>query len=488
MKNYKLDQIEFDTATDDQMKADLLEKRRTLLPELTDENPAGVFVRILDHVARFFGRWCRQFVNTIANELFLPTAQTHDGITEGCRRVGYLIEQVQPARATVTLTINPAIRQLSNGIILQRGTHYFETARHADGSDPVRFEMEDDQFVIPAGTAGGISFALDVVQGRTVTGEILGTSNGESYQEYYTLRGGVIRDSVAIRVAGVTYTRTENLLLADPWDTVFGIRRYTEDNQAIISFGNGDGVSSGHGQKPASGALIVTDYRIIPEGENGNVGPGTITRIRPNLSQLSVITNVAAASGYTAREENENAKWNAERYARTRDSLGRLEDYEAAAEAVDGIGRAYAVAREFGENTIGVHCILSDGEYPDRDDLDLVDAAISLLPSGATARSARPDTVTLNITALVEAQAGYVTASVLTAVEAALEEYFDPLNKDDAGNWTCENGMSVYPALMYRIIMSVAGVGGCVVQAPTAPVTANSNQIPVLGTVSIMGV
>lgn len=483
MKNYRLNQIEFDTSTDAEMKTDLLEKKRTLVSELVDENPSGVLMRIFDHVCRYFGRWCRQFVNTVANELFLPTAQTHDGISEGCRRVGYVIEQVQPARATLTLTLLRAIDS-REGLTLTPDTYAFETARHADGTDPVRFEMEDESYVIPAGSAVGASFQIPVVQGRTVSGEILGTSTGEAYQEFYTLRGGVIRNTVAIRVAGVTYTRTENLLLADPWDLVFEVRRFTEEGQAIVNFGNGDGVSAGHGKKPPTDAVIVADYRILPDGEDGNVGVGMITRVRPNTTQFSV-TNLVAASGYAPIEDDDSAKWAAERYARTRDSLGRLEDYEAAAEAVDGIGRAYAVAREFGDASIGVHCILSSGAYPDQDNLDLVNSAISLLPSGMVPRACRPNTETLDITATISVLGGYTAASVIDAVEAAIEDYFDPLNRDDAGNWTVTPGMSIYPALLYRVIMGVAGVGGCTVQSPASVQTMNANQIPVLGTLSV---
>ena len=480
MKNRELRRISFDTATDAQMEADLLQKKRQLLPEMKDENPGSRFMRLLDLISRYFGRWIRQFINGTALELFLGTAQTHTGISEGCRRLGYPIRQVSPAKTNLTITLS---RDLSHGLILNRSSWKFQTARFPDGSDPVSFEMENASYVI-SGSVGN-TFRIPIIQGRTIENEPLGISEGEDFEEYYTLLGNVIPESLTITAGGVAYTVTDNLLLADPWDLVFEIRGYTEDGQAIIAFGSGDGVSTGHGKKPGSGDEIVSpSYRILPDDENGNVSAGSISRVVPNTS-IFTVNNSDDAEGWEAREDDSEAKWKALRYTRVRDGLGRLEDYEALAEDQDEISRAYAVSREFGENTIGVHCIKADGSYPDQDELDIISSAINLSPSGTVARACRPVDHSINITALVEVEEEATPGAVLSAVEEAIQDYFDPLNRNTAGNYTAENGSSVSQGLIYRIIMGVDGVAGCTIQAPVAIIGLNKNELPILGDLSI---
>lgn len=477
---HSLPLIQFDTTTEDQLRAELLANKRKFLPELTDENASGVMTRLINLVSRFIITWLRDFINAELNETFLPTATKYDAIYKRCKEFGYTPEQETPATATVTITLLSA---LTNGLIITKAGTRFQTAR-LNNSNPISFELVEDQVIFPAGSAAGSQHTIAVIQGETVT-ETLGTSDGESRQEYITLQGYVIENSLKVYVDGVEWTKVDNMFLSDPEDTHWELLGFDENGKAMIGFGTGDGDAAGHGLIPDNEAEITCEYRTLPGEVNGNVAAGTITRTVPSTS-LFTVTNVAAASGWYDREDIEDARWAAMRKHRTKDTLVKNEDYVAQAEDLDNVGRAYAVPNTHGENTMTVFCILEDGSLPDRDELLEIEAALGDLSSAnETLLACQAQYSEFDLSAVITIDSNYGEDTVIAAVEDALDDYFDPNNYDDSGNRTIKNGVSIFPANIYKIIMGVDGVTNCTISAPTAVVSVATNQLPALGTVSI---
>lgn len=490
-RNRTMAQIEFDTRTDSQYKAELTESKRRLLPEVTDENPASVMERVKDYAVRFIGRHLRSWMNWLTNQMFISTASDYDAITQHARRAGYVPEQEQPARATIQLTLR---RALTQGLILRKVDLRFQTKRVTEDEESISYEMVEDQVIIPAGSPVGYAVTFDVIQGSTVNNESLGTSDGEQFQEYETSQGYAIEGSEKIEVqesidsedTWVEWIRTDNLLLADPADRVYEVLGYTEDGHMIIAFGSGDGDESGHGMIPPNEAPIRITYRTLPGNQNGNVPAGSITKVSPSTSTYNV-TNPAAATGWAAREAIETTRWTAQRHHRIEQRCVKPEDYVDKAERnISGVGRVYVVPGEFGENTLGVHVLDEDGAAATVAKCqEVAEYLDDLNPGDEHVVGLRGLFNTLDLTAKIWPESGYDATDLIEDVEDALEAHFDPLGYDAAGNRSIEPGQSIYPNHVLKIIQAVAGVDRAQIVSPTTATTVESNKLPALGTVTI---
>lgn len=482
LRNKYLQRIQVDFLTEDEMRAQLLAAwRRLFKTKLTDENPASTKMRIIDLFIVFAQKWLRDYGETILNESFLGTASLYETIYERARELGYTPRQEIAATATLTLTLSRAITQ---GLILPKGTYRFQTIP-TGSANPVTFELVEDQVIIPAGSAAGSQHQVSIIQGTTIPRELVGTSDGESFQEFETDRGYATASGIRVYVDDVEWTQVDNLMVSDPDDTHYEIIRFTEDGHVVIGFGNGDGESSGHGMSPEVDSEIRVTYRVLPGGQSGNVAAGTITRVSPATS-LFTVTNIAAASGWTARETIEEIRWNAMRYGRIQEGIITEEDYTIKAEAIDGVGRAYTVQGEFGENTTAVHVLDEDGNTPDQDFCDSVEATLDdLNPGDEFLTVLKGFFQSVNVAATVWILEGYNAATVLAAVQTALQTWFDPTNYDSAGNRTVYPGQFIHPDHIKKVIETVSGVDRSTVTIPTTETIIPSNKLASLGTVTL---
>lgn len=489
LKNRPLERLEIDALTESEMDTQLIENKRRFLPELTDENVSGQTMRFIKYIVKFCAKWIRSFAETILNEAFLPTASRYETINLHARANGYQVSPITGSTAMVTCTLK---RTQSLGIIMNREDMRFQT-KTGYGVSPVTFEVATDTFVIPSGVAGD-EFYLDLVQGTTIKEEVLGTSNGESFQQFETTQGFVVGGTAVVEVeeyddsdelVWVQFVETDNMLLNDYDDRVYEIIQYTEDGKLIIGFGSGDGISAGHGKIPDSDRQIRITYRVIPEDQNGDVAADTIVRTYPSTGIFDV-TNVEAADGYVAREDLPTIRWKAMRQPRISESIHKEEDFVAAAEAIDGCGRAYAIPRLYGDNTMAVFFVDSDGEAPDGDDVYEWEQTLESLNSpGEAVCGSSVVFQDFTVVGILEIADNYLAATVIAAAEDALEARFNPLGYDADGNRLTTNGMAISPSLISNVVTAVAGVTGFTLSAPAATIYCDGHKLPRLTSIGI---
>jgi len=488
LQNRPLETLEIDMLTEEEMEAQLIENKRRFLPEITDENPSSQFYRFIKYMAMFPKKWIRSFAETILNQAFLPTASSSDAIKLHARANNYIPTPVSGASVVLTCTL---LQNQTLAISYDKDEVRFQT-KAGYGNDPVVFECAEDSFVVPAGSAG-TEFFVSVVQGKTVVEEVSGTSNGESFQQFATILGLVVSGSEKIEVqeyiddvlTWVEYSKTDDMLLNDFDDRVYEVIQYTEDGILVFGFGNGDGVSTGHGRKPADGMGVRVSYRTIPEDEDGNVAADTIISTIPKSTVFSV-TNVLAADGWEGMEDIPTIRWKAERQPRIHSSIHKIEDFVATGESLDGVGRCYSLARIFGENTIAVYFVDSDGDVPTGDKVSTWEAQLeSLNATGEVVCGSAAIFQEFSVSAEIKVADNYVVSEVITAVETAIETRFSALGYDDNGNRLVDNGMEIYPALISAEIMQVAGVMGISMLSPVAVINIDNTKLPYVSSITI---
>lgn len=135
-----------------------------------------------------------------------------------------------------------------------------------------------------------------VTQGRSVVGEVLGSSSGEESQVFETVNDYFISESEVVYVDSEEWTRVDNFLSSTSQDTHYVVK-LTDDDKATITFGDGT-----NGKVPPIGqANLTIDYRHNAE-EDGNVGASTITVDKTGLRFVSSLTNPEQAIGWAEAE------------------------------------------------------------------------------------------------------------------------------------------------------------------------------------------
>lgn len=310
--------------------------------DFEEDNAGRMLVEVFAYVADLL----LFYLDRQANETYLPTATERQNIINMCKLIGYTPKTAKPAQAEIIVSVDTAH---SSDIILSRGS-LLET------NDGITFETLNDAVI----SAGKLSVNVQAVEGETFE-EIIGTSDGEEWQEFYLPRSGVI-EILGAEIGGHSWTVTETLADKSENDEVF-TAEIDAWRRAVISFGDGK-----TGKIPPEGKRITVRYRV-GGGISGNVAPDTILNIRDIAidrtgRKIPVrITNPAWASGGSDPESIESIKLYAPRFFEAQNRCVTQQDYETFASNFNGIAKVKALVRErTGEANVIRLYVLTYGE------------------------------------------------------------------------------------------------------------------------------
>lgn len=210
----------------------------------------------------------------------------------------------------------------------------------------------------------GTQFVLiPVTQGQTVTDEPLGSSNGDTNQEFLLTFKPLIEGTLLIEVdegSGFTpWNQKENFLASNSASKDYTLE-ITAADEATIKFG--DGVQ---GKIPTPGVDNIRALYRIGADVDGNVGARTITVNTAGISFVQRVFNPRQALGWAPKEgstEEDLARLKVEGPAtlRTRGRAITTKDFEFLATQFETdvgskiVARALAIEETFGVKTIEV--------------------------------------------------------------------------------------------------------------------------------------
>ncbi len=339
-------------------------------------------------------------------------------------------------------------------------------------------------------------------QGRSVVGEILGSSTGENSQRFETANPHFIKGSQIVTVSSVQWTEVSNFLNSQSQDNHYVVE-LGEDNVAIIVFGDGR-----NGRVPPIGqANLVIDYRHNAETD-GNVGPNTITVDKTGLSFVSSITNPRQASGWAEAQSDSaegiaQAKIEGPASLRTRGVAVTPQDMEELAVGfVDENGskpfsRAFAIEEGFGPKTTKLVVVGSGGAPATSGQLEALDLYLN---GDKTANPPVPKLIVANqqatsvnfIPRVFDLVAQVEAPSVITALQIAnqLSAVLQPEAKE-----TDENGNLVFiwsfggevplSRLNHEIFKVSSLIRKVILTTPASDTLLGATELPTAGTFSI---
>ena len=313
----------------------MLDVKRSRIPEWTSESPNDLGVALIEAVA-YQGDVLSFYGDRIANEAFLGTATSRSAILDIARMLDYRPVGIVSAAAELEFTTTGS----ASGVVeVPAGTVVTTPSYSAvsSGSTPIRFETVED-LEIDTGVAS--TGKVDAREGQTVTMEKIAIADGSVDQRYSTFRRPVIHDTVRVFVdegAGFTeWTYFHRLIDAQSNQFAFTTEE-TDDGGVEVVFGDGL-----NGRRPGEDAEVRATYRV-GGGEDGNVGPNTLTELPNSVPGVASVTNPLGAVGGAEPESIAQIRVNAPKGLRALTRAVSLSDFSSLAVQVPGVSKASAV-------------------------------------------------------------------------------------------------------------------------------------------------
>ena len=267
----------------------MIESLQQKMPEYTDTRQSDAGIVIIELLAQGLDI-LSYYMDVIANEAFLVTEEQRNNALKWCQMLGYTPRPSTPSKFKQVFVLSSP---QPVDTVIPKGTVVTTVASSAEPE--VRFETESD-LIIPAGKLGNevddsdeYMYTVDVVQGTSVSGEPLGSSNGTPGQKFMLSYTPVILDSVTVLVnegSGFEkWTRVDSFVESGPSSKHYTVSINGND-EATITFGNG--VFGKIPSKYTNG--IFCDYRI-GGGVQGNVGAFKIKNVVSSMAVISETFN-----------------------------------------------------------------------------------------------------------------------------------------------------------------------------------------------------
>ena len=396
------------------IRQDLLNLITQYTPQWTSRDPADMGTALVE-LFSYMGDMLSYYIDRAANEGFLGTASQRSSVLQIANMLGYTPNAAAPATINITASV---ISSAGSSASVTKGMQFVSSAVVDANNQPIIFEADADTYV---GGTVGTSTTFTATQGKTVSSENVGTSNGYPLQTFKLTNTGVISGSVSVLVGTTAYSYVPSVYDYAPYDNVF--------STTIDAFGYtyvvfGDGL---FGSIPSNGSPVYATYRV-GVGAAGN-GVSTVT---PMTSLPGINFGSSVSSGGYDDETTDSIRYSAPRALKALTRAVSLKDYGYMALQVPGVAKAVADGTSYSSVLIYVSPVgdlgTSDGTTPTAAFTSLTSTIKNYFTDKTppnTSISVLPPTyvpITANLT--VHALPQYPQAAVVSQVDAVLKNLF----------------------------------------------------------------
>ena len=308
---------------------------------------------------------------------------------------------------------------------------------------------------------------VEAVSLRTVADEVVGQSDGRTFQRFALRHRPVVRSAVTVEVGEPPeeWTVVRDLMQSGPQDEHVTV----DERRGSIGFGDGT-----HGSVPVAGSDIVVSYRYGGTAL-ANVGAESISGIQATIIGLKSVSNLRPAAGGCDEESVEQLKRNAGARLNSRERAVTADDYRLLALGVGGVADAVALPMHHPEHPDVEYpgavtvVVLADGPFADGPPdakpelLEAVDAALrSCRVIGTELFVGKARFRRLGVDAVVDVDPYGPVGTIIGNVERAVRQSLAPPSRVAAarGSTRAAFGQPYTPTALYRVIQSVADVRG----------------------------
>lgn len=469
------------------IKSDLIalvtQQLKDLYPNLQwdPDDPSDFGVVLLEMFA-YMGDIMSYYIDRAANETAIDTAVQRSTLLNMAALYGYRPSGPTQAVTEITFTNNG-----SSSVALPVGTQVLATYPYGS-TTKIYFETTDEITELEAGQ----SFTVAAIEGKTSNTEspdpvthlptpvLLVDSYGNSQSTGAANQRRIINDTNIVDGSLVVYvgqgdliskwTFVDNLVDAAPNDQVFTTALNPNGTTTVIF---GDGVN---GSIPEDNKTLSVMYKTSV-GYAGNIStyntpatadpswsltfiPGSVLP----LGSISVVNNIPASGGADP-DSTSQIKSKIKRAISSRRRAVTLEDYEALAELVSGVGRAKAVGSNPSSVVVYMQSQPDGSTTPGWDTTivatdkststwkkikqDVLDYLADKIPVGSSVTVTYPEYRPFEVSVSVEAYSNYKNSLVQTSVINALSDsYFGLFSFENYGFEATVLGFDIYKAVL----------------------------------------
>ncbi len=235
---------------------------------------------------------------------------------------------------------------------------------------------------------------------------------------------GVTRKAATVATGTVEFTGTASTVIPAGTQVSNTVLAGSPDTPQIFQT-DAEGTVGG-------GGTVDVDVTAVEAGTAGNLPAAAIDRMVTVVAGISAVTNAAELTGGTDEETDEVLRARLLAAIAAREGAGTADDYESWALEVSGVGAATTEALWAGAGTVRVMILDTDLAPAGGALITAVDDYIETLrPIGADVTIATPSLDTHAISATLTMETGFTVVGVTTAVEEAIQAYYDSLGTGD---------------------------------------------------------
>lgn len=328
------------------IRAQLLGLAKGFMPDWETAGEAGDFGTLLLELFAYMGDVMHFYIDRVASEAFLTTAQRRQSVLYIADMLGYKPVGQQAASVNLTFYLNPATVLLlyrgdtelaaAHEVTLPAGT----VVSYSDSQTGTTYPFTTDLEVT---LTSGQSVTVSATQGTEIELKQIGTSAGVPNWTI-ELDTNVVQNSVSLytREGGqiIEWSHVFDLASCSPVQSVFST--YIDDrNKTFILLGD-----NASGRIPPINTPVYATYRTSAGATANNIYPNTITVLSPprNVNVTGIeVTNAASPVGGSDAESIESIRYNAPRLAgKLNNRAITLSDYADLALRVPGVAKAQA--------------------------------------------------------------------------------------------------------------------------------------------------
>lgn len=263
------------------------------------------------------------YLNMVASEMFLDSAQKYDSVVSHAKELNYVPRSAKSSIAEVNLTITA--NSPTNKIIIPKGTKF--SGVNSEGT--YTFITNETKILVSSNNTY-VANNLQIFEGISLNESFVVDYDIES-QKFVLSNENIDTNSLEVRVIennGSTETifnRVDTLFGVDEESNIYFLQAAQDDKFEIVF---GDGL---FGRKPLNGAVIQVSYRIT-QGTNGNgVTEFAITEDLDTINQTNVSIDdlfvVTPSSSGANLESIDSIRFAAPRYFATQQRAISSDDY-----------------------------------------------------------------------------------------------------------------------------------------------------------------
>ena len=189
--------IDYTSKDYESFRNDMIKQLGIKMPEYTDIRQSDAGIVLLELLAQGLDV-ISYYQDVIANEAFLVTAEQRSNALKWCQMLNYIPKASTPSEFTQVFVLSSV---QDTDTLIPAGT---KVKTQGSSTEPeIYFETTSD-LIIPAGKLGNemrddkYLYSVKVVQGVSVSGELLGSSTGSKDQSFKLSYTPVILDSISV--------------------------------------------------------------------------------------------------------------------------------------------------------------------------------------------------------------------------------------------------------------------------------------------------